>query len=67
MLFNQSLASSQLNVSDTNLLNQVGETGTELVLQVEATDNFFSFLIFSDCFSPVLYLARVSVTTGSMR
>lgn len=41
MLFNQSLASSQLNVSDTNLLNQVGETGTELVLQVEATDNFF--------------------------
>ncbi len=28
---------------------------------------FFSLLIFSDCFSLVLYLARVSVTTGSMR
>ncbi len=28
---------------------------------------FFSLLIFSDCFSLVLHLARVSVTTGSMR
>lgn len=28
---------------------------------------FFSLLIYSDCFSLVLHLARVSVTTGSMR
>ena len=31
------------------------------------TLNFFFLLIFSDCFSLVLHLARVSVTTGSMR
>ena len=29
--------------------------------------DFFSLLIFSDCFSLVLHLARVSVTTGSTR
>ena len=39
---------------------------TGMVLQVEATD-IFSLLIFSDCFSLVFQLARVSVTTGSMR
>ncbi len=39
---------------------------TGMVLQVEATD-IFSLLIFSDCFSLVLHLARVSVTTGSVR
>ncbi len=38
-----------------------------MVLQVEATDIFFFLIIFSDCFSLVLHLARVSVTTGSMR
>ncbi len=38
---------------------------TGMVLQVEATDNF-SLLILSDCFSLVLHVARVSVTTGSM-
>ncbi len=39
-----------------------------MVLQVEATYVFFfSILIFSDCFSLILHLARVSVTTGSMR
>jgi len=37
-----------------------------MVLEVEAMD-VFSLLIFSDCFSLVLHLARVSVTTGSMR
>lgn len=37
-----------------------------MVLQVEATD-IFSLLICSDCFSLVLHLVRVSVTTGSMR
>ncbi len=36
-----------------------------MVLQVEATD--ISLLIFSDCFSLVLHLAMLSVTTGSMR
>ncbi len=40
---------------------------TRMVLQVEVTDIFFPLLIFSDCFSLVLHLARVSVTTHSMR
>ncbi len=35
---------------------------TGMVLQVEATDTHLS-----DCFSLVLHLAKVSVTTGSMR
>ncbi len=39
---------------------------TGMVLQVEATDISFPTHI-SDCFSLVLHLARVSVTTGSMR
>ena len=38
-----------------------------MVLQVEATDIFFPLLISSDSFSPVLHLARVTVTTVSMR
>ncbi len=38
---------------------------TGMVLQVEATD--ISLLIFSDCFSLVLHLVMLSVTTGSMR
>ncbi len=38
---------------------------TGMVLQVKATD-IFPYL-FSDCFSLVLHLAKVSVTTGSMR
>ncbi len=44
----------------------MGNNETGMVLQVEATD-IFSLLIFSDCSSLVLHLARVTVTTGSMR
>ncbi len=43
---------------------------TGMVLQVAfyiGTDIFFPLLIFSDCFSLVLHLARVNATTGSMR